>query len=287
MSTLLHRHSRTSLRSLLRERLQRRYGGAAAAPEVDWPANAVIEQLLDHRSVRAFAPQPLPDDALPLLVAAAQSAATSSNLQAWSVVAVQDPQRKARLAALANDQRHIFEAPLLLVWLADLSRLDRVAMRRGGPSEANRTLEMFLVAAIDAGLAAQNAVVAAESLGLGSVYIGALRNRPEALAAELGLPPRVFPLFGVCIGHPDPSRASGVKPRLPQGVVLHREQYGTAEESAAVQAYDEVLQAFQREQGLPEQPWSRQASARVRGAESLSGRDRLVDAAHALGFELE
>jgi hypothetical protein len=175
----------------------------------------------------------------------------------------------------------------LLVWLADLSRLDRVAQRRGEASAANRSLEMFLVAAIDAALAAQNAVVAAESIGLGTVYIGALRNPPEDVAAVLALPPRVFPVFGLCIGHPDAQRPSGVKPRLPQRAVLHREQYGAADEAAAVQAYDEALQAFQHGQGLPAQPWSRQASARVRGPESLSGRDRLADAAHALGFELE
>ncbi|MFX6811608.1 nitroreductase family protein, partial [Acinetobacter baumannii] len=92
------------------------------------------------------------------------------NLQTWSVVVVEDQARKARLAEFAGGQKHIVEAPLFLVWLADLSRAERLAARSRHPDEGLRVLETFLVAVIDAALAAQNAVVAAESLGLGSVY---------------------------------------------------------------------------------------------------------------------
>jgi hypothetical protein len=90
--------------------LASRYGGAA--PEVTPPVNAVLEAMLGHRSVRAYLPDALPAGTLETLVAAAQSAPTSSNLQAWSVVAVQDPDRKGRLADLANSQRFIRQAPL-------------------------------------------------------------------------------------------------------------------------------------------------------------------------------
>ena len=169
-------------------------------------ANPLIESLLGHRTVRAFLPDPVPEDTLALMVAAAQSAATSSNLQTWSVVAVKDPARKARLASLVGGQAHVRDCPLLLVWLADLSRLDRVGNLTGVPAKANDYLEMFLVALVDAALAAQNAVVAAESLGLGTVYIGAMRNRPEDVAQELALPQHAFAAFGLCVGRPDPAR---------------------------------------------------------------------------------
>ncbi|MEF2985466.1 nitroreductase family protein, partial [Pseudomonas aeruginosa] len=96
--------------------------------------------------------------------------ASSSNLQTWSVVAVQDPDRKARLAELAGNQGHIREAPLFLVWVADLARTRAVATAAGSPAEGLDYLESLLVAVIDAALAAQNAVVALESLGLGAVY---------------------------------------------------------------------------------------------------------------------
>ncbi|MDT8267893.1 nitroreductase family protein, partial [Roseomonas sp. DSM 102946] len=145
-------------------------------------------------------------------------------MQAWSVVAVTDPDSKRRLAAVAGGQRHVEQCPLFLVFLADLSRHARLAERTGRPLEGLPFLETFLVAALDAGLAAQNAVVAAESLGLGTVYIGALRNDLEAVAAELGLPPGATAVFGLCVGYPAPD-GGAVKPRLPQSAVLHHERY--------------------------------------------------------------
>ena len=119
--------------------------------------------------MRAFLPAPLAEGTIETLVAAAQSAPTSSNIQAWSVVAVEDPARRARLSLIAGDQRHIVEAPLLLVWVADLARASAVAAERGLVLEAAGYTESFLLATIDAALAGQNAVVAAESLGLGTV----------------------------------------------------------------------------------------------------------------------
>jgi len=268
--------------------LAARYASAQAAlPTPPAGANtAVLHHLLAHRSVRAYLPDALPEGTLAHLVAAAQSAPTSSNLQAWSVLAVTDPERKARLSEWSRDQAHIRQAPLFLVWLADLSRLDRVAQGLGLPSDANQYLEQFLVASIDASLAAQNAVVAAEALGLGTVYIGALRNRAPEVAAELKLPAHVFPLFGLCVGHPDPAQPAAVKPRLAQSVVLHHEHYSAEAEAAEVPRYDQAIQAFQRDQGLPPVPWSQQASQRVAGPQSLSGRDHLRRFITWQGFEL-
>ena len=161
---------------------RRNRDGALAAP-AQW--NEVLDTILNHRSVRAFLPRALPEGTLELLVAAAQSASTSSNLQFWSVVAVQEPARKSRLAELAGQQQFIRDAPLLLVWLADLSRLDRIAAEHQAQVDGTHYLEEFIVGVVDAALAAQSALIAAESLGLGGVYIGAMRNLPEQIAAEL------------------------------------------------------------------------------------------------------
>jgi nitroreductase len=266
---------------------QQRYGGPVPASlTADADALDLISHLLSHRSVRAYLDVPLPPGTLETLVAAAQSAASSSNLQAWSVIAVKDDVRKARLAEWANRQAHVRQAPLFLVWVADLSRLDRTARRQGQRADGNRYLEMFVVAAIDAALAAQNAVLAAEALGLGTVYIGSLRNHADFVAEELALPPNAFPLFGLCVGQPDPQRPAAIKPRLSQKAVLHYETYSTDGEEPAIAAYDALIQTFQDSQGLPRMPWSRQSSQRVSGALSLSGRDRLVQMLRARGFGL-
>ena len=217
-------------------RLAARYHDAAPATAAWSPA---VDAMLQHRSVRAYDARPLPSGTLETLVAAAQSAATSSNLQTWSVVAVTDEARRGRLSEFAGGQRHIRQAPLFLVWLADLSRASRIGEAAGQPMNALPYLETFLVAVIDAARAAQNAAVAAESLGLGTVYIGAMRNRPEDVAAELGLPPGTMAVFGLCVGYEDPAAAPAtVKPRLPQPAVLHHERYDAAPEPATISAYN-------------------------------------------------
>jgi nitroreductase len=262
-----------------------RYGGAA--PAVTPQANAVLETMLGHRSIRAFRPEPLAEGVLETIVAAAQSAPTSSNQQAWSVVAVRDPARKDRLAALSADQAFIRQAPLFLCWIADLSRLTRLGEAHGKHMEGLDYLESYMVALVDAALAAQNAVVAAESLGLGTVYVGALRYKPEEVSAELALPPNAFAVFGMSVGHPDPSVPSSVKPRLPQSLVLHHERYRTEGEAADIAGYDARLEAFSVSAGMRPQDWSRKMLARVGTIAGLSGRHRMREALTALGFRLK
>lgn len=266
-------------------RLGERYREEAFDVPVAW--NETLDVLVSHRSVRAFLPGALPPGTVEALIAAAQSAASSSNLQPWSVVAVEDPDRKARLAALAGHQAHIVQAPLFLLWLVDLHRLARIGEERGRSTEGLSYLETALLGSVDTAIAAQNAVVALESLGLGAVYAGGIRNKPAEVAQELGLPPQVFALIGLAVGHPDPDAPTSVKPRLPQEAVLFREQYDRDAQREAINAYNARLRDFQREQGMTERDWSEQATQRVRGAEALSGRDRLRDVLHGLGFGLK
>lgn len=250
------------------------------------PIPSAINVLLQHRSVRRFSDQPLPDHLLELLVMAAQSAPTSSNKQFWSVIAVRDTERKRRLAALCGAQAHVAEAPLLLVWLADLSRMEAVGTRDGRHLEGLDYLESFLVASMDAAFAAQNALVTAESLGLGTVYIGAMRNKPEEVAAELELPQRCLAIFGMCIGFPAEESNHMIKPRLPQQAVLHSETYSAKDIEAAVGRHDEHYKAFREEQGMEPTNWSRHIMSRVENAKALKGRDQLMQTLRRMGFPM-
>jgi nitroreductase len=238
---------------------------------------------LAHRSVRKFTAEPVPDEQLSALVAAAQSAATSSNLQPWSVIAIRDPQRKARLATLANNQQFINEAPLFLVWVADLGRARRLAQRSGAALDGADYLETTIIGFVDTALAAQNAVVAAESLGLGTVFVGAIRNHPEEVAAELGLPPHAVATFGLAVGTPDPTENAGIKPRLPQDAVLHRERYDAQAADSHLPAYDERLAVYNNRYGLSGS-WSERVLSRLAGPHSLSGRHRLREQLERLGL---
>lgn len=274
-------NAQTSPKDLLAQRNRDPSSGTPA----QW--NTVLETMLSHRSVRGFLPDALPPGTLELLIAAAQSASTSSNLQVWSVIAVQDPARKSRVAELAGKQQFIRDAPLLLVWLADLARLEAIAADRQVHVAGTNYLEGFVLGVVDAALAAQNALVAAESLGLGGVYIGAMRNLPKQVAAELNLPPKVFAVFGMSIGYPDPTKETGIKPRLPRQVVLHHEQYDPTLNRPAIETYNGVARDFMREQGMKEQDWTQQATGRMRDASSLTGRDVMKDTLAQMGFELK
>lgn len=271
---------------IARQLMRARYGDDAAPASFAW--SPLIEQLLSHRSVRAYLPDPVTDAQLAAIVAAAQSASSSSNLQAWSVVAVRDPARRAALAEFAGGQAHVRDAPLQLVWLADLARLRRIATQLERPSAGLDYLEMFLVGVIDAALAAQNAVAAAESLGLGTVYIGGMRNRPEDVATLLGLPDEVVAVFGLCVGTPDPARPAAVKPRPPQSVVLHHETYSLAAQDEGIASYNDTMAKFYASQQMKVHgTWAVHSAKRVAGPETLSGRDRLVAALKARGFRLD
>jgi FMN reductase (NADPH) len=154
------------------------------------------------------------------------------------VVAVTDEEKKARIAELSANQRHILQAPVFLAWCADLNRLDRVCEMRGY-QQVTSYVESFLVAAADAAIAMQTAALAAESIGLGMCYIGAIRNQPQEVIALLRLPRLVFPISGMTLGWP--AVEPFIRPRLPLDAVLHWESYDSSREIDALEAYDRAM----------------------------------------------
>lgn len=237
-----------------------------------------IGGLLAHRSVRRFADQPIPDSMVQGLVAAAQSAATSSNLQSWSVISVNDPEKRAALAEACGNQKQVVTAPVFFAFLADLHRLSSYA---GEVPSGLDTIEMYTVAVIDAALAAERMVCAAEALGFGICYIGGLRNQPETVKELLRLPERVAPVFGLCIGVPAETAHAEIKPRLAQDQVWFQDTYG---ESLDPSEYDERAGEFFGSQGMSSDvPWSLKNAARTRD-EGLSGREKLLEFLNAQGL---
>lgn len=267
------------------ESLNLRYGDGGEPASGPW--NEVIATLLSHRSVRGFRSDALPEGTLEILIAAAQSASTSSNLQTWSVVSVTDPAKKAALAKIANNQKHIEQCPLFLVWLADVSRNARLGVEENVTLETIPYFESYLVAAIDAALAAQNATVAAESLGLNMVYIGALRNDPAEVGRLLNLPPGAMGVFGMCVGYPLPTVTNEVKPRLPQSAILYHNEYSTATESADRAAYDARMAAFSQRHEMTTDTWTKRVIGRMNKLAAMSGRDKLVSILNGMGFPLK
>ncbi|MGH7093519.1 MAG: nitroreductase family protein [Stellaceae bacterium] len=200
-------------------------GGAA-------PDNPRLRQVLQRRTHRRYSDRAVPDSLVRLLLAAAFSASSKSDFQQASVIWVVDRTQRDRLAALFPDMPWIGSAPVFLVFLGDPRRLERITdhpVQNGG-------LEGFFNAAVDAALALQTCILAAETAGLGTCPISVLRNRIAEVAEILDLPDKVFPVAGLCLGYP--AQQGFVSMRLPPEATVHRDSYDDSGLAAAVAGYD-------------------------------------------------
>jgi nitroreductase len=259
----------------LQESWRRRYG---EEPEAGVPD---LGSLLTHRSVRDFEPREISEATIVGLIAAAQSAATSSNLQLWSTVSIQDPKSREQIAMLCGDQHQVREAAWFFAFLADHHRIRHAAEAHGELAEGLDYTEFYTMAVIDAALAAERMVCAAESLGIGVCYIGGLRNDAEGVRQMLKLPDGVFGLFGLCLGWPKEESGAEIKPRLSQEAVWFRETYNT---QPNVSEYDDRMKAFYEEQKMRgDVTWSMRSARRV-GPDHLTGRQILKTWLEERGF---
>ena len=220
---------------------------AAEALAAEAPTTSeTIELLLDRRSVRKIAPDPIGRAQIEAVLKAAFRAPTSSNIQAYSVVVVRDAEIRKALSVPTGNQRHIAEAPVFLAFCADLTRIEH-ALEKHGHALDDNVFEVGLVSSIDATLVGMSAYLAADSLGLKGVLIGAVRNDPVAIAKILGLPKRVYCVFGMCLGRP--AALPEQKPRMDYRAMVHEERYDRDKMKDLLETYDPVLAQHYRENG--------------------------------------
>lgn len=221
--------------------------------------NDVINLLNQHRSIRKFTEQSVPNEWIGEIVKAGQAAATSSFIQACTVIQVSLGDTRDQLAQCSGNQIYVAQAPVFLVFCADMHRHKDACELHQQPMLSGYT-EQFLTASLDCGLFAQNCAVAAESLGLGVVYIGGLRNQIALVSELLELPELVYPVFGMCLGFPDQNPE--VKPRLPLEIVLKQEKYSVDADVKLMPEYDAQVQEYYRTRtgGGKEMTWTEQIS---------------------------
>lgn len=194
--------------------------------------NPWVRQVLMRRTQRRYGDRPVPDALVRLVVSAAFSASSKSDFQQASVIWLRDRTRRDRLAALFPDMPWIGNAPVFLVFLGDARRLEEMTPH----PVANATLEGFFNATVDGALVLQTAILAAESLGLGTCPISVLRNRIDAVAEILELPDKVFPVAGLCLGYP--AQQGFVSMRLSPETTVHHDRYDDSRLAETVSAYD-------------------------------------------------
>ncbi|ENM3953127.1 oxygen-insensitive NADPH nitroreductase [Vibrio cholerae] len=219
--------------------------------------NSVIDTILSHRSIRAFTQEPISATQLETIIASGIAASSSSLLQVISVIRVTDGSMREQLAEFAGNQAYVASAAEFLVFCIDYQR--HYALN---PNVKPEFMELTLIGAVDAGIMAQNCLLAAESMGLGGVYIGGLRNSPNEVDALLNLPPYTAVLFGMCLGHPaqDPE----LKPRLAPKVILHGNHYQPLNKEDVAEYDRTMVEYYQKRSGNPKQQgWSEQITAKL------------------------
>lgn len=210
----------------------------------------IIDQLCAHGSIRKFTDQPIKVQQRDAILASAQATSSSSFLQCVSIIRVTDAVMREKLVQYSGDQRYVADAAEFWVFCADFNRHWQIF-----PSVKLGQAEQLLIGVVDTAMMGQSALLAAESLGLGGVFIGGIRNHIAEVTDLLALPRYVLPLFGLCMGWP--ARDPQCKPRLPAALVMFENQY-QLQNKDLLRRYDEQYATYyaSRSKESDEKTWS-------------------------------
>lgn len=241
--------------------------------------NEVMKLMQSHSSVRSYTDEKIDEELLHEIIASGQAAASSSFIQAYSVIRVTEKAKRRVIAEVAGGQSWIIEAAEFLVLCADMQRIN-YASQKSGEGELQGYAEHFLAATVDTALMAQNMMLAAESSGLGCVFIGGIRNDPQVLVDTLEIPEHVYPAFGFCLGWPKHKNA--VKPRMPVESILHENVYDQEKVKSAVDDYDEIIADYygSRASNAKSSDWSAPTTRAIQGKR----REHMLEFLQSQGF---
>ena len=197
--------------------------------------NETINLMKSHSSVRRFKDERIPEADLKAIIEAGSAASSWKNFQSYSIIVVRSEEKKQALYNL-TPQPAILQADTILLFVGDHNRASKAAELHQEPFDAKGT-ENLLISSVDAALAGQNAMLAAESLGYGGVFIGMIRHSALAVAEVFALPDYTYPVFCIALGVPN--QHFPVKPRLNLDSFVFQEEY--QEQSVeAIQVHDAV-----------------------------------------------
>ena len=233
-----------------------------------------IDLLCAHRSIRHFTERSVSEAQRTAILNAARATSSSSFLQCSAIVRITEQAKREALVTLSGGQQHVAKAPEFWVFCADFNRHFHIC-----PDAQLGWTEQLLLGAVDTAMMGQNALTAAESLGMGGVYIGGIRNHIEEVTALLALPKYVLPLFGLCLGWP--AETPDLKPRLPMDIVLHENRYRPLEDEALAR-YDAQMEDYYmtRDTHTRRDTWS----AHIRRTLIKESRPFILDYLHKQGW---
>jgi len=221
--------------------------------------NETIRIMKNHRSIRKYKDEMIPDEVIDNLIDVAQHAPNSINGQQSTIIVVKDKETKKKISEYAGNQPWIEECPVFFVFVMDFYKTKLACDKNHRIQTITDSVESIMVGSVDIGLGMQNVITAAESLGLGTVCIGGIRNNPSEMIKILDLPEYTYPVVGLCLGYPADN--SALKPRMGKESYCHKEKYNKEVLTSAIDAYDEVISKYLAEGGREQKVnWSSSTS---------------------------
>lgn len=246
--------------------------------------NETIQKQLEHRTIREFKDQKIPEEVFGLLMEVARRTATAVGMQACSIIRVTDQELKYKIAGVCN-QEYVARSPELLIFIVDQYRNYQIAKEKSHTAETARDMDRFFSAFTDACMMAQNVVIAAESMGLGTVYFGSILNDSEKICELLKLPELTFPVIGLGIGYPNQSPQ--LKPRMEMKLRVFENAYAMLENYLdEIREYDEEMRTYYdlRDPGRPLDSFSNQVVSRYNNGNPK--RQDILNIIRKQGFDL-
>lgn len=247
--------------------------------------NDTIRDRLEHRSIREFSGQAVPEETIEVILQVVNRTATSNGMQHASVIRVRDPEKKQAIAEICR-QKYAARAPELWIFIADCYRNARIAAANGCTADSARDMDRFFQGFTDAALQAQNAAVAIESLGLGCVFFGSILNDPAAIIKVLNLPELTFPVLGLGFGYANQSPQ--LKPRMPLALKVFDDEYRVFDDyKENLAGYDETMLSYYdlRSANRKSETFSQQVVKLL--INPMEGRADIVNVIRAQGFDLK
>ena len=227
-----------------------------------------IKLMKAHTSVRRFKEQEIPQEDLNTILSAGQMASSWKNFQSYSVIVVRSQEKKDALFEFVP-QEAIRQSAVFLLFVGDLNRAEKGARLHTDVFQP-QGVEGLLITSVDAALAGQNTLLAAESLGYGGVIIGLVRYKSVELAELFKLPDYTYPVFGIALGVPN--QKHDVKPRLPLENVVFEEEY-QEQSTEAIETYDRVQTEYAGARATT--TWSQRLAEQFGNPEPSSTRENL------------
>lgn len=246
--------------------------------------NDMIKIQLEHRTIREFKEDIVPEDIIKQLIQVAGRTATSNGLQACSIIRVTDSAIKKELADICK-QEYVARMPELWIFVVDQYRNGQIAQEMGCHEDSINDMDRFFQGFTDACLMAQNVVNAAESIGLGTVYYGSILNDPSGTSKLLKLPKLTYPVLGLGFGYPNQNPQ--LKPRMDMELRMYENSYKYFDNySDIIKEYDQIMQTYYdlRQANQRVDSFSNQVITKLKNVNPI--RQKIVNAIVLQGFDL-